>query len=179
MVNGDFVSTVSPDGRVQSERALVVNDKADDARYWSDEWLAVYTAQALENAADMIWEVMRCAYEWQRRYGYGEHWAERLVEFIKRYTGERGCSVREVQYLAGEWPKYKDHKEEWRLHRGRISHLVASDENPEEAMSVATVALLEGQPRMAVVETLRERRGLEPREKCQCPECGNVHNRKD
>jgi hypothetical protein len=42
-------------------------------------------------------------------------------------------------------------------------------------MGLATVSLLAGKPRMAVVEELRERQGKEPREKHECPLCHQVH----
>jgi hypothetical protein len=179
MRNGDFVSTVAPDGRVQSERALVVKEDSPDPRYWSDEKLAMMIAQALERAADMVQVVAQCAYEWQRRYGYADRWAERLVEFVRDYTGQtRGYSVRQMEYWAKEWPLFKDRPDDWKLLSGRIAHTVASDENPNEAIALATVARLDGQPVAAVVETLRERRGLEALEYCVCDACGNRHRRK-
>jgi hypothetical protein len=180
VINGDFVSTATLDGHVQSERALVIRDEAEDPRYWSDEKLAVLIAQALERAADMIYVVGQCAYEWQRRYGYGENWAEELAAFVREETGQtRGYSARQLQYWAKEFPAFKDRPDDWKLLAGRIAHTIASDTNPAEAMEIATVSLLAGKPRMAVVETLRERQGKEPAEKCTCGTCGNVHNRKE
>ena len=176
--NGDFISTLSPDGRVQSERALTVKEDSPDPRYWSDEKLAMMIAQALERAADMVQIVAQCAYEWQRRYGYGERWAERLAEFVRDYTGQtRGYSARQLEYWAKEYPIFKDRPDDWKLLSGRIAHTIASDANPEEAIEIATGALLDS-PRQAVVETLRERQGKEPPEMCTCEECGNVHRRK-
>ena len=176
LINGDFVSTVSPTGMVQSERALVVKEDSPDPRYWSDEKLAMMIAQALERAADMIYVVGQCAYEWQRRYGYGDKWAERLAEFVRDYTGHtRGYSPRQLEYWANEYPIFKDKPDDWKLLAGRIAHTIASDENPQEAMGLATVSLLAGKPRMAVVEELRERQGKEPPEKHECPLCGHLH----
>ena len=180
VLNGPFVSTVSPDGRVQSERALVLNDQDDDPRFWTDEKLAMMIAQALERAADMVQVVAQCAYEWQRRYGYGERWAERLAEFVRDYTGQtRGYSARQLEYWAKEFPLFRDRPDDWKLLSGRISHTVISDEDPEEAIEIATAARLDGQPVQAVVETLRERQGKEAPEWCVCSECGNRHRKKE
>ena len=179
VINGDFVSTATLDGHVQSERALVVKDEAEDSRYWSDEKLAMMIAQALERAADMVQVVAQCAYEWQRRYGYGERWAERLAEFVRDYTGQtRGYSARQLEYWAKEFPLFRDRPDDWKLLSGRISHTVISDEDPEEAIEIATAARLDGQPVQAVVETLRERQGKEAPEWCVCSECGNRHRKK-
>jgi len=178
MVNGDFVSTVSPDGHVQTERALVVREDSPDPRYWSDEKLAMMIAQALERASEMVWIVGQCAYEWQRRYGYGERWAERLAEFVRDYTGQtRGYSVRQLEYWAKEWPLFKDRPDDWKLLSGRLAHTVASDADPEQAIEIATAARLDGEPVRAVVETLRERQGRGPPEWCICT-CGNKHRKK-
>jgi hypothetical protein len=178
ILNGDFVSTATLDGHVQSERALTVKEDSPDPRYWSDEKLAMLIAQALERAADMVQVVAQCAYEWQRRYGYGERWAERLAEFVRDYTGQtRGYSPRQLEYWAKEYPIFKDRPDDWKLLSGRISHAIATDADPDEAIEIATGALLDN-PRQAVVERLRERQGRVPPEMCECDSCGNVHRRK-
>ena len=181
--NGDFVSSVAPDGRVRTERALVANNDSQDTRYWTDDFLVMYAGQALERMADMAWEVVRCAFEFRRRYYYREDWANRLAQLIRDNTGlTRGYSARQLYDWATQYPAFKDNPDDWRLLQGRLSRAVAQDDNPQEAMGVATVARLDGQPVAAVVETLRERQGREPVEMCECTcdECGAVvkHRRK-
>jgi phage N-6-adenine-methyltransferase len=163
MVNGDFVSTLAPDGRVQSERALVVREDAEDSRYWSDEKLAMMIAQAMTRAADMLLIAARCAYEWQRRYGYGEEWSERLAEFIRDQTGyAKNTAPRQLRGLAAQWPHFKDNPEAFQLLTGRIADQIPSDPDPQEAIDLATVAKLDGMPVRAIVESLKERQGKLP-----------------
>jgi rubredoxin len=179
VVNGDFVSTVTTDGHVQSERALVVREDSPDPRYWSDAKLAMMIAQAMTRAVDMLLIAAQCAYEWQRRYGYGENWSERLSEFIRDTTGyAKNTAPRTLRGLAAQWPIFKDDPEAFQLLSGRIANEIVSDPNPKEAIELATVARLDGQPVQAVVETLRERQGKQPVESCTCPLCGCVHRRR-
>lgn len=175
LINGEFISSVRPDGTVRSERAIMVKEDSPDPRYWSDTKIVGMVGQGLGRIGQLLLQVGESCHEYWRRYHYQENWAEDLSARVAREWGPQpGYSSRNLRYLAEQYPYYKEHPEDWLLQRGQIARLIPGDPDPEEAIEVATMARLDGQPVAAVVDTLRERQGKEPPEMCvgHCDECG-------